>query len=114
MSERDWFAIYRGSGPLPTGEPGDDREILEVEIVCYSAAAARDGAMNQATTRIAKTKKAAAITSWLLRLNQWDLDPVHCLEVYLGNRRESVARGWTIGNAQVTPGLPFGTGAGPI
>jgi hypothetical protein len=44
-----------------------------VEI--YLAAVARDGAMNQATTRTAKLMNATAIISWLLRLNQWDLYP---------------------------------------
>jgi hypothetical protein len=41
----------------------------------YLAAVARDGAMNQATTRTAKLTNATAIISWLLRLNQWDLHP---------------------------------------
>jgi len=68
--------VYRGSGPLLTGERGEDREILAVGVQCYSAATARDGAMNQATTRIAKVMKAAAIISGLLRLNHWDLRPV--------------------------------------
>ena len=37
--------------------------------ISYSATWARDGAMNQATTRIAKLTNATAIISWLLRLN---------------------------------------------
>jgi hypothetical protein len=46
---------------------------LNASLLPYSAACARDGAMNQATTRTAKARNATAITSWLLRLNQWDL-----------------------------------------
>ena len=58
-------------------------ELLEVGVGSYSAALAPDGATSQATTKMAKLTKAAAITSWLLRLNQRDLHPVNWLEAYL-------------------------------
>jgi hypothetical protein len=45
------------------------------DVRFYSAPWARDGATNQATTRVAKLMKAAAIMSWLLRLNQRDPVP---------------------------------------
>ena len=46
---------------------------------------------------------------WLLRLNHWDLHPVPWVEVYVGRRCKSVARGWTSGVALVALGLPLGT-----
>ena len=48
-----------------------------VAFESYSAAWARDGATNQARTRLPKLTNATAIISWLLRLNQRDLHPFH-------------------------------------
>lgn len=60
----------RSSQPCKTSCDG-----VETGLEFYSASWAREGATNQATTRMAKLMKAAAIMSWLLRLNQRDPVP---------------------------------------
>ena len=72
-------------------------------------ASERDGATNQATTRTAKLRKAAAIISVAPSAELWDRVPFQCLEVYGGSRLKSVAPGWTFGIERVTPRLRLGT-----
>jgi len=63
---------------LDQKKPGNPGMITDCSrrVGSYSFAFARDGATNQATTRTAKLAKAAAITSWLLRLDRRDRRPV--------------------------------------
>jgi len=81
--ERVSCDLLNGPAHQAARKPADAPELLEVGVGSYSAALAPDGATSQATTKMAKLTKAAAITSWLLRLNQRDLHPVNWLEAYL-------------------------------
>jgi hypothetical protein len=64
-------AIYALVRPEPPSCDG-----VDTWLELYSASWAREGATNQATTRMAKLMKAAAIMSWLLRMNQRDPVPL--------------------------------------
>jgi hypothetical protein len=75
----------------------------------YSAAAARDGAMNQATTRTAKLMNATAIISWLLRLNQWDLHPGFDARTLIRGSVRISSSAVISGSALVARWLRFGT-----
>ena len=65
--------FYSRADSSPAADLRRRKPEMNASLGPYSATCARDGAMNQATTRTAKARNATAIISWLLRLNQWDV-----------------------------------------